>query len=689
MDSKKLPFFNRLAASIQSHLMNLRMAEHTFMVLLAIGIGLLGGFGAVGFKTLIKLFEGAFWGNMHLTIDYIVAMPWWKKILIPAAGGLIVGPVVYFLAREAKGHGVPEVMEAVAVRGGKIRPRVVLVKAIASALTIGTGGSVGREGPIVQIGSALGSTLGQFLNVSPRKLRTLVGCGAAAGIAATFNAPIAGALFAVEIVLMDFGVSQFSPIVISSVVATVVSRMFIGDFPSYEVPQYTMASPYELIPYAVLGVLAAFVAIAFIKLLYATESFFENLAVPEYTQTLIGGVIIGIIGLVFPQIFGVGHETINWALHGSMEWKLLFILIAIKLVATSITLGSGGSGGILAPSLFLGAMAGGFIGNIVHLLFPEWTAGAGPFALVGMGAVVAGATLGPISGIILIFELTNDYKIIPPLMVSCVIAVLVVSRIQKESIYTLKLVRRGIAIFQGKELNVLKGAKVQEVLKTDIHTVRMNAQLSEILDLVAETGSNQFFVVDKDMRLQGYIALSDVRKILKDGEVLSAVVIAQDIMHSNTVAVTPSDNLDYVMKIFGEQGVDELPVVESRENLKVIGMVTQQEVIETYNRLIYKLDLADGMASAVSLAQQTKRINLSEDYALQEVEVPSQFIGHSIQELDIRKKYGVQVLLVKHHDDARGTETQNLMPSPKYVFQPNDRMLISGSIEHVEWFMRM
>jgi CIC family chloride channel protein len=260
-------------------LARLRMSDHTYMVLLAVIVGCLGGFGAVGFRFLIKALHAVAWGHWEYGLDVVRSHPWWWIVLIPTLGGAIVGPFVHFFAREAKGHGVPEVMEAVAINSGFIRARVVFVKSLASAICIASGGSVGREGPIVQIGSALGSTIGQWLHVSGRRLRTLAGCGAAAGIAATFNAPVAGALFAVEIILGDFGVTQFSPIVISSVIATVVSRHFLGDFPAFEVPVYGMRSPWELPIYLVLAGVTALVAASFIKSLYALEDFCDRLPI--------------------------------------------------------------------------------------------------------------------------------------------------------------------------------------------------------------------------------------------------------------------------------------------------------------------------------------------------------------------------------------------------------------------------
>jgi CIC family chloride channel protein len=291
------------------------------MVLVAVVLGLLGGLGAVAFRRFIEWVNLIAWQQGPVTLGQIAGLPWWWKVLAPAAGGLIVGFITYHFAKEAKGHGVPEVMEAVALRGGRIRPRVVLAKLLASGITIGSGGSVGREGPIVQIGSSLGSTIGQWLKLDPRRMRTLVGCGAAAGIAATFNAPVAGALFALEIILGDFGVAYFSPIVISSVAATVVSRGILGDVPAFEVPTYSLEHPSELFAYAGLGIMAGLVALAFIRSIYMSERLFEKLRTPGPLKAVIGGAAVGLIGISAPQVFGVGYEAITEALTGSMIWQ--------------------------------------------------------------------------------------------------------------------------------------------------------------------------------------------------------------------------------------------------------------------------------------------------------------------------------------------------------------------------------
>ena len=379
----------RYCSRITVSLMNrVKMTEHTYLIIIAIIIGVLAGFGAIGIRMLIKIISDFSFSGDSTLLENIIQAPWYIKILVPMVGGLLVGPLIYFFAPEAKGHGVPEVMQSILMKGGVIRPRVAFIKAIASSITIGTGGSVGREGPIIQIGSSLGSTVGQFFNISGNRMKTLVGCGAAAGIAAAFNAPIAGALFAVEIILMDFAFAQFSPIVISSVMATVISHNFEGNLATFQLPSYQLVDARELVFYLVLGLLSGLVSFLFIKVLYSFEDFFDNrVKFPEYLQPAFGGIVIGVTAIVFPQIMGVGYDSINDALHGETLWYMALILIFVKIFATSLTLGSGGSGGIFAPSLFIGAMLGCFFGSFVHGSFPSIYRSSRGICLGGHGGI--------------------------------------------------------------------------------------------------------------------------------------------------------------------------------------------------------------------------------------------------------------------------------------------------------------
>ncbi len=515
-------FRKKIIAKTRTAFGALRRAEHIFMVLSAIVIGILGAFGAILFRFLIKYSQELFWGTSDFSAGNMEQFPFWMIALLPLIGGLLVGPLVHFVAREVRGSGIPEVMESVAIKGGSIRTRVAVIKSLAAALTIGSGGSAGREGPIVQIGSAIGSILGKFISVSTRRLRTFVACGAAAGIAATFNAPIAGALFAVEIILGEYAVAQFSPIVISSVVATVISRHYIGDFPAFHVPGYELVSAYEFIPYLLLGILAGLVAVLFIKTIYKTQDWFDLFKIPHWLKPAAGGLLVGIIAIGFPQILGVGYESINDALWGKdLSW-LLIALLFLKIVATSATLGSGGSGGIFAPSLFIGAMLGSFVGMQAGNLYPEFTATPGAYALVGMGAVVAAATHAPITAILIIFELTNDYKIIPPLMVSVIIGVLVATYLKKESIYSMKLIRRGVNIFEGKDLNVMRSLAVKDVLTTDVLTIKTNDSFQDLIKFMISSSHYEYFMIDANNRLSGTFSINEIKEFLQDEAYLPA-----------------------------------------------------------------------------------------------------------------------------------------------------------------------
>jgi len=656
-----------------------KMTEHTFMIVVAIIIGVFAGFGAIGSRMLTKTLSELFFSGHGALLESIVAAPWYMKILVPMIGGLIVGPLIFFLAPEAKGHGVPEVMQAILLKGGIIRPRVAFVKAIASAITIGTGGSVGREGPIIQIGSSLGSTVGQFLNISGNRMKTLVGCGAAAGIAAAFNAPVAGALFAVEIILMDFAVTQFSPIVISSVMATVISHNFEGNLAAFQVPRYQLVNPTELIFYAVLGFLAGLVSFVFIKVLYAFEGFFDtHVPVPDYFRPLLGGLLVGVIALVFPQIMGVGYDSINSALHGGMLWYMALALIFMKILATSVTLGSGGSGGIFAPSLFMGAMVGCFFGIFVHDSFPGITATPGAYALVAMGGLVAGTTRAPITAIIIVFEMTSDYNIILPLMITCIISTIFSSKLSRESIYTLKLLQRRINLRGGTELNVMRSLYVRDIYQPRFESVRETSNFVEVVDQVISKRDPYFIVLDNRDLLVGVISIHDVKSFLFEGEELRNVIIAGDIAARDIAVVSVEDDCQAALDRMSETGLLGLPVVDPKNRRKVLGMVWQKDVLDAYHKEIERKDMAATLVEKIQLSSSRREVFFMEGYSISEIPVPASFVGKSIKELNIRATYGVDVLSIKQQK-SQGLQVK-AFPGPDYVLTPDDVLIVGGLI---------
>jgi len=662
-------------------------SEYRYNLVMAVIIGVIGGYGAVGFRYAIMGVQQLGFGHIEPTLGYLLSLPWYWRLGLPVLGGLIVGPLIVKFAPEAKGHGVPEVMAAVGTRGGVIRPRVAAVKVMASAICIGTGGSAGREGPIVQIGSAVASALGQALKMSPRRLKTFVGCGAAAGIAATFNAPVAGMLFSMEIILGDFGVAALSPIIIASVIATAVSRMHLGNEPAFAVPEYVMQSPVELIHYAILGVGAAFVAVAFTRSLHSTEMLFDKIKIPDIIKPAIGGLIIGTMGAVgLPHIYGVGYELIEEALLGNLPLILLVVILVAKIIATSATLGSGGSGGIFAPSLFMGAMLGGVVWNGAHWITPDLVSpNYGPYALVGMAAVVAGTTRAPLQAILILFELTGGYEIILPLMLSAIIAFVISNWLMEDSIYTIKLRSKGIFLKRGKELNVLKDLKVAGIMRDDAQTVPHNMRLRPLLDTISETTLHStLFVIDRNEKLKGYISFHEIRAVLFDVEALEPILTVNDIANFELASVTPDDTLDLVIRLFARKNLDELPVVDIEDHTKIIGTIHRADVVDSYNTEIMKRDLLGSMTSLLNVTSKISSGSLAPGYSMAEMEVPAHYVGKTLRDLDLRNKKGIEVMLVRHHSHGTDHETEGVVPTPDAVLYANDVLLISGPHKIVE-----
>ncbi|THB64804.1 MAG: chloride channel protein [Gammaproteobacteria bacterium] len=598
--------------------------SHVPLLTFAVIIGIAGGLGAVLFRWVIKVVQVFFYGykkghhadifknfdwieellieEAPAALSFLKATSWWWTILIPAAGGLIVGIMIYLGAREAKGHGVPEVMEAVALRGGLIKTRVGLIKTIASAITIGSGGSAGQEGPIVQIGASIGSTVGQWFRVSQMQQKTLVGCGAAAGIAATFNAPIAGVIFSMEVILGDFKINSFSPLVVSSVLATAISRMFFGDAPAFVVPSYEMVSNWELAIYPVLGIFCGLLSAFFVWFLYFSEDFFEQkIQMPEYLKPMLGGALVGIVIIKFPQVFGVGYESLTEVFKISasilnrgdmveMTWKVVLALIAIKMIATALTIGSGGSGGVFAPSLYIGAMVGGFFGYIVHYFFPEASPGA--YALVATGALVAGTTYAPITAVLIIFELSGDYKIILPLMMCCIISVVVSSSIKKGSIYTTKLLRKGIDIEGGVEQNVLRNFKVKNFMSKNIATIAADSPIGEVVKAFENKQASYIYLTNEDNHLVGYVSFRDIRMILDEQKIVPLGTAADIAIANELIAVSPSESIKDARHKMNQQGVTQLPVVSDNDPRILVGSLSDTHVLAAYDKAVLRREIS-------------------------------------------------------------------------------------------------
>ncbi len=554
------------------------------LIVLSLVVGVGAGLGAVAFRYMILGVTYLFTGHNdysaagHALNPLAPGLGIWFVVFVPVIGGLIYGPLVSRFAPEARGHGVPEVMYAVNQQGGRMRAQVPAVKSVASAVCIGAGGSVGREGPIVQIGSALGSLTGQLLHLSEAHLRLLVACGAAGGISATFNAPIAGVFFALELILRDFQTRSFALVVLSSITADAIGRAAFGSHPFLSLPSFTFSSPLELLLYAGLGVLATAVGLAFIRTLYTGEDLADRLwRGPDWLRPAAGGILLGLMLLAVPQMYGVGYPVLEKAVSGHYVILVLLALLAAKILATSLTMWIGGSGGVFAPSLFMGAMLGSAYGAVAHDLVPQLASSAGAFGLVGMGAVFAAAARAPITAVIIIFELTGDYRIILPLMLAIVLATTLSNAVTHDTIYTLKLRRRGIHI-DAPPKRLMAQIAIADAMGTPPRPLAPEQPLPELLGRLTAERADALPVVDDDGTLLGVVAAGDIEQAIAAN---TAELNAVALVHA-TPELRANQSLEDAVRAFVATDEAALPILDA-DGALVVGWLTHRRLLRAYH----------------------------------------------------------------------------------------------------------
>lgn len=511
--------------------------------------------------------------------------PNWIVGLVPAIGGLIAGIIIYKWAPEAAGHGTDAVIDAFHRLRGVIRGRVPIVKAISSAITIGSGGSAGREGPIAQIGAGFGSYLASTLKLSDRDRRLMVIAGAGGGIGSIFRAPLGGALFAAEVLYREpeFEFEGIIPAIISSIIAYSVFASFFGWGVLFDTPAYLFRHPLELIFYAILGIFCVILGAFYVKVFYGVKERFDRLQIKNYLKPAVGGLMLGGIAMFFPQVLAMGYGWIQLAIYGKMAVGLMFILAIAKIFATSFTIGSGGSGGVFAPALFIGAMLGGAFGQVAHILFPDIVSQPTAFVLVGMGAFFAGVANVPISSLIMVCEMTGSYGLLVPLMLSSCTVYLFT---RKWNLYEKQVSSRidSPAHLGDFVVDILAGLKVQDALTNKRKTVLIpqNMRLREMLTVIADTSNSYFPVIDNVGKMVGIVSLDDVRKVMFE-EGLSELVNANDMATSEVITVTLEDDLHNALRKFMLKNIEELPVVDTEDPGKVIGMLTRRDVLAAYD----------------------------------------------------------------------------------------------------------
>jgi CIC family chloride channel protein len=564
--------------------------DQVVLSVLAVVIGAAAGAAAIGFRSTIDLVQWCFYGWRDGEIASLAAqLPWWHLLLAPALGGLAIGLFVTFLMPGRRPQGVAQVIEANALQGGRMSLTTGIKAAVVSAASIGVGASVGREGPVVHLGASMGAWLAKRLHLGRSLSRTLLGCGVAAAIAASFNAPIAGVFFALEVVIGHYALSAFAPIVIAGVTGTLASRAYYGDFPAFILPQeHVITSFLEFPAFALLGVVSAVAAIVLMRSITFTEDIVGKIPVPLWFTPVPGGLLVGLIAIAYPEVLGVGYQATDAAISELYPLTMLITLIVLKIAATALSLGSGFGGGVFSPSLFIGAMVGGAFGIIATGAFPHLSSGHGAYTIIGMGAV-AGAVLGaPISTILMMFELTSDYALTIAVMIATVIASVITQQVHGRSFFVWQLERRGVVIKGGRETGLLRAIKVEGVMDRTYGTVAPDTPIAQVRVRLQEAPWGELFVVDEAGRLTGTIIFSDLHEAAFDtshDDEWNAASVARD--HPAVLQI--GDDLATAVEAFGASGEVHLPVVDSVESRRMLGVAHEHEVMLTYHRAVEQI----------------------------------------------------------------------------------------------------
>lgn len=571
--------------------------ENVRMMIVAACIGVVTGISIIIFRTIVGGIEKYFFEGGKAMLG--VYDGGWRILLLPLfplTGMILLIPLSLLFPGEVNGYGFPKFLRKVNLEGGYIQARTIFIKLISTALTIGTGNSAGVEGPIAAIGGAIGSQIGQTSKVSGARMTVYIAAGCAGGIAGIFNAPLAGIFFASEIVLLGtFEISSFSALVIASAISTVVTRAWYGENPAFSIPAYHLVNPFVELPlYTLMAVIAGLVAVFYVRIFYYIRDKYNALPIHAQLKPLTGALIIGIMGMAFPQIMGNGYNFIESILNGSGTFFVLLALIFCKIIATSITLGSGGAGGTFAPTLFIGAMIGGTFGHLVNIVFPNMTANPGAYATVGIGAFLAASTHAPMTAIFLLFEMTGNYMIIIPVMLTSIISTMIAKKFNRDSIDTVDFSREGIDIHEGRETSIMKSIRVGKAITEDVDFISEKANINQLLEIFCiSTGHFYFPVVDDSGKMTGIVSMQDVKNILYKKNAERVCYLVEGICSRNVVMLTPDDSLFTAMRLFDIKGIEEIPVVESLENKWVLGMLRRRDVIAAYNHEALKKGISE------------------------------------------------------------------------------------------------
>lgn len=656
----------------------LATAEDRRFFLLIPLVGLTVGLLAIFVDRASKLLRVFFWGGFFPSFEYAVhALPPWRVLLALGLGGLGIWLLSVLAGGSISRQGVSAVVEAVALSGGRLPLRPVLFSAAASLFTVSSGGSLGREGPMVRLAAAVSSWLGQKLGLPGYRLKILLGCATAAVLAANFNVPIGGSLFALEVVLGTFALEAFGPIVVSAAVATLLARAAESEAPIYPAPGYSLVTPWEIVFHAGLGLIGALAAVAFVLGEKAIARFFRQAQrVPEGFRPVLGLLLVGGLGLFAPQVLGNGFSTITSALREEYGLELLASLAFLKLLATAVTSGSGAPGGHFTPAFCFGALIGGSYGALVHRIVPTMTASSGAYAAVGMAALAAGTSHAPLSASLMLFELTGNYSLVLPLMVASTTASWVARRLYPYSIHTEPLQRRGIDLSDRLRETSLKQLKVADLVREDLETVHPSTSFPDLVDRFLESRRRRLFVVDQG-RLVGAVSLNEVKHLLREAGSLS-VVVAYDLLEPVPVQLWVDDPLDRAADLFARSESELLPVMDREGRFR--GVIAKRDLLALYaQEVLGRKSLLTTYATSRDWG--VRAIELPPNFALRLIRVPPGLVDRTLAETRLTQELGVRVVEVCRESNG-GQEW--FVPDASTLLEKGDELLVLGPERAVE-----
>ncbi|MEN8191378.1 MAG: chloride channel protein [Bacteroidota bacterium] len=674
---------------LQSAFNKIAMPEYSVFSVLAILTGAVVGLAAVMFHHLIHFFDHLFF---EVFLDKLIYIGAGIIITIPLIGMLIQASMIRFFPNIAKRKGVIDVIKSVATRGGYIPIRTTLFHAIAPAICMGSGGTVGPEGPAAQIGGGVASKLGQLFGLSDQRKRMFTAAGAGAAISAVFNTPLGGIFFALEVILLnDFHTATFSALILASVTASAISRIFLGDSPAFQFDSAIVGPYQDYYLFIILGIIAGILSLLYIRYSSVVGTVFRKRLrnkYPRWVLMSVVGLLVGISGYFYSDVFGIGYDTINRILSGAVTWKLVSILFVLKFILVPLILSSGGFGGVFAPSLFMGATFGYLFAFSLNYFF-GMNVDTTTYVLVGMGAMLGGINSIPISAILIIFEMTQDYHFMLPLMLAVVISTTIVQWRLKGSIQAKHLEEEGFELSFGRDSKILRTIQVKDVMKPDIFMVPSNMPIPSLVSQLVERPHNIVYVTNEKNKIVGVITDNEIRSIITEYNTLSKMLVASDIAVSHVQIVNENEVLDSVFKLLGNSSIHQFPVSDDSSN--IVGTITRQDAIAAYNNAAMKLNVKDSFATELRTIDKTTVAKVADGYSIIEQNVPSYFVGKSMIELRFRNTYGLEILMIKNKASILSDDENDkiTIPDSNYKFSQDDILVLFGSDDNIAKFKQL